>query len=258
MSQISKSVSSVPRFSPLRIRVFDTCRLRYRYQYLDRVPAKLRPQDTAGSLLHRVLCDFFSKVPMAERDEQRLVRMFEDGWEALSPRYRRMKGVEKLRDKSLAQLRMFAQQHDLSARPLLVEPYFQVEVAPQVTLFGRVDRIDEEAAGTLHVIDYKTGSHADEVDAKQLRLYAIMAEKSLGKPVTKTSFWHLDDGDTWMEDFSDEQRRLSHSELLEAVKQMQSITDFPPNVGQHCGHCPYLYACSARDEIQRRRLAEGW
>src|SRR6266516_2083432 len=177
MSQISKSVSSVPRFSPLRIRVFDTCRLRYRYQYLDRVPPKLRPQDTAGSLLHRVLCDFFSKVPMAERDEQRLVRMFEDGWEALSPRYRRMKGVEKLRDKSLAQLRMFAQQHDLSARPLLVEPYFQVEVAPQVTLFGRVDRIDEEAAGTLHVIDYKTGSHADEVDAKQLRLYAIMAEK---------------------------------------------------------------------------------
>ena len=108
------------------------------------------------------------------------------------------------------------------------------------------------------MIDYKTGSHADEVDAKQLRLYAIMAEKSLGKPVTKTSFWHLDDGDTWMEDFSDEQRRLSHSELLEAVKQMQSITDFPPNVGQHCGHCPYLHACSARDEIQRRRLAEGW
>jgi len=108
------------------------------------------------------------------------------------------------------------------------------------------------------VIDYKTGSHPDEVDAKQLRLYAIMTEKSLGKPVTKTSFWHLDDGDTWTEDFSGEQRRLSHSQLLEAVKQMQSITDFPPNVGQHCGHCPYLHACSARDEIQRRRLAEGW
>ncbi len=246
------------RFSPLRIRVFDTCRLRYRYQYFDRIPARLRPQDTAGSLLHRVLCDFFSKVPIEERDEQRLVRMFEDGWEALSPRYRRMKGVDKLRHNSLAQLRMFAQQHDLSARPLLVEPYFQVEVAPQVTLFGRVDRIDEEAPGSLHVIDYKTGSHPDEVDAKQLRLYAIMAEKSLGKPVTKTSFWHLDDGDTWTEDFGDEQRRRSHLELLGAVEQMQSLTDFPPNVGQHCGHCPYLYACSEREEIQRRRLVEGW
>ncbi len=246
------------RFSPLRIRVFDTCRLRYRYQYLDRIPARLRPQDTAGSLLHRVLCDLFSKVPVEERDEQQLVRMFDDGWEALSPRYLRMKGVEKLRDESLAQLRMFAQKHDLSARPLLVEPYFQVEIKPGITLFGRVDRIDEEADRTLHLIDYKTGSHPDEVDAKQLRLYAIMAEQSLGKPVTKTSFWHLDDGDIWTEDFGDAQRRLSHAEFLEAVHSMQVVSEFPPNVGQHCSHCPYLYACSERETIERRRLEECW
>src|SRR5438094_9339706 len=92
MSQISKLISPVSRISPLRIRVFDTCRLRYRYQYLNRIPARLRPQDTVGSLLHRVLCDFFSRVPVEERDGQRLIRMFEDGWEALSPRYRRMRG----------------------------------------------------------------------------------------------------------------------------------------------------------------------
>ena len=258
MSQISKLISTVSRLSPLRIRVFYTCRLRYRYQYLNRIPARLRPQDTVGSLLHRVLCDFFSKVPVEERDGQRLIRMFEDGWEALSPRYRRMRGVDKLREKSIDQLRMLAKQHDLSARPLLVEPYFQVEVEPGVTLFGRVDRIDERVDGSLHLIDYKTGSHPDEVDAKQLRLYAIMAEKSLGKPVATTSFWHLDDGNTWTEDFGYAQRRLSHSELLEAVNQMQSISEFPPNVGQHCGHCPYLYACSEREEIKRRRLAEDW
>ena len=99
MSEISKSVSAVSRLSPLRVRVIDTCRLRYRYQYVDRIPARLRPQDTAGSLVHRVLCDFFSKVLVEERDKQRLVRMFEEGWDALSPRYRRMKGVDKLREK---------------------------------------------------------------------------------------------------------------------------------------------------------------
>ena len=258
MSQISKLISTVSRISPLRIRVFDTCRLRYRYQYLDRIPARLRLQDTAGSLLHRVLCDFFSKVPVEERDGQRLIHMCEDGWEALSPRYRRMKGVDKLLKKSIDQLRVFANQRNLSAQPLLVEPYFQVKIEPGVILFGRVDRIDEEVDGTLHLIDYKTGAHPDEVDAKQLRLYAIMAETSLGKPVTKTSFWHLDDGDTWTEDFGDEQRRRAHSELLEVVDAMQSIGEFAPNVGQHCGHCPHLYACSERETIKRRRLAENW
>jgi CRISPR/Cas system-associated exonuclease Cas4 (RecB family) len=258
MSQISKSVSAPFRISPLRIRVFDTCLLRYRYQYVERVPARLRPQDTAGSLLHRVLCEFFSKVPPEERHKAQLVRMFEEGWEALSPRYRRMRDVSRLRNDSLEQLRMFAERNDLSACPLMVEPYFQVDVAPGIVLFGRVDRIDEEAGGMLHLIDYKTGSHPDEVDAKQLRLYAIMAEESLGKPVRRTSFWRLDDGDAWTENFGDPQRRLAHSELLQAVEQMHSISEFPSSVGPHCGHCPYLYACSERQEIQRRRLAEGW
>jgi len=246
------------RFSPLRFRVFDACRLRYRYQYLDRIPARLRPQDTAGSLVHRVLCDFFSKLAPEERSGERLVRMFEEGWEALSPRYRRMKGVDQLREDSIAQLKRFAAQHDLSAIPLLVEPYFQVEVASGVTLFGRVDRIDEEADGSLHVIDYKTGAHSDEVDVGQLRLYAIMAEESLRRPVSRLSFWHLDDGLVWTAEFSDEDKRRARSEMLDAVERMNAVNEFPAHIGPHCGHCPYLYACTERTEIQRRRETEGW
>ena len=246
------------RFSPLRFRVFDACRLRYRYQYLDRIPARLRPQDTAGSLMHRVLCDFFSKLAAEERSEERLVRMFEEGWEALSPRYRRMRGVDRLCEDSIKQLKAFAAQHDISAAPLLVEPYFQVEVAPGVTLFGRLDRIDEEADGSLHVIDYKTGSHSDEVDVGQLRLYAIMAEESLRRSVTRLSFWHLDDGLVWTAEFSDEDKRRARSEILDAVERMNAVSEFPANIRPHCGHCPYLHACDERTEIQRRREAEGW
>lgn len=146
--------SRMARYSPLRFRVFDTCRLRYRYQYVDRIPARLRPQDTAGSLVHRVLCDFFSKVPVEERTLDRLIGLFEVGWDALSPRYLRMNGVEKLRLSAIEQLRVFAENQDLRAEPFAVEPYFQVEVAPNITLFGRVDRIDEETDGSLHLIDY--------------------------------------------------------------------------------------------------------
>jgi RecB family exonuclease len=246
------------RYSPLRLRVFDACRLRYRYQYIDRMPARLRPQDTAGSLVHRVLCDFFSKLAPEERSEERLIRMFEEGWEALPPRYRRMKGVDSLRADSIEQLKTFATQHDISAVPLMVEPYFQVEVAPGVTLFGRVDRIDEEPDGALHIIDYKTGSHPDEVDVGQLRLYAIMAEESLRRFVSDISFWYLDDALVWTAELSDEDKRRTRSDLLAAVERVNTVSEFPANIGPHCGHCPYLYACAERTEIQRRREAEGW
>ena len=246
------------RYSPLRFRVFDACRLRYRYQYVDRIPARLRPQDTAGSLVHRVLCDFFSKVAPEERSEERLVRMFEEGWEALSPRYRRMEGVDRFRTDSVEQLKTFATHYDISAAPLMVEPYFQVEVAAGVTLFGRVDRIDEESDGSLHVIDYKTGSHPDEVDVGQLRLYAIMAEESLRRSVSRISFWYLDDGLIWTAGLIDEDKRRTRSDLLTAVERVNTVSEFPANIGQHCGHCPYLHACAERTEIQRRREAEGW
>ncbi len=46
---------AVFRLSPLRVRVFNTCHLRYRYQYVDKLQARLRPADTAGSLVHNVL-----------------------------------------------------------------------------------------------------------------------------------------------------------------------------------------------------------
>ncbi len=246
------------RFSPLRVRVFTGCRLRYRYQYVERIPARLRIQDTAGSLVHRVLCDFFSRVAPEERTPQRLLGLFEEGWNALSPRYRRMEGVMELRAKSRLQLERFAQQHDLSARPFLVEPHFQVEIAPGVTLFGRLDRIDEEPDGSVHVIDYKTGAQPGEVDAGQLRLYAIMAEEKLERRVSRISFWHLDDGLVWTTELSDEDKREARAELLTAVEEMQNLTDFPATISPHCAHCPYLYACEQRAEIQRRRELEGW
>ena len=248
----------MPRFSPLRFRVFDTCRLRYRYQYVDRVPARLRPGDTAGSLVHRVLCDFFSKVQQEERTAERLVQMLSDGWDALSPRYRRMPGVDVLRESALSQLGAFARQHDLQAAPFMVEAYFQVEVAPGVTLFGRMDRIDEAPDGSLHVIDYKTGSQPDEIDAKQLVLYAIMVEDKLQRPVSKASFWYLDDGRVWTTELTEAGKRRALQEMLNSIHEMQRVSEYPANIGRHCAHCPYLYACEQREEIARRREAEGW
>jgi putative RecB family exonuclease len=234
-----QGVAAVFRLSPLRVRVFNTCRLRYRYQYVDKLQARLRPSDTAGSLVHNVLCDFFSKVPPEERGEERLIEMFEGRWAALSPRYLRMAEVPELHDRNLDGLRRFAQREDLRAQPFGVETYVQVAIAPDVTLFGRMDRIDEEPDGTLHIVDYKTGAQPGDVDPSQLHLYAIMVEKKIERTVSRASFWYLDGA-------------------LTAVNEMQREEQFEPTVAPHCAGCPYLYACAMREEIAQRRQAEGW
>jgi putative RecB family exonuclease len=253
-----QDVAAVFRLSPLRVRVFNTCRLRYRYQYVDKLQARLRPSDTAGSLVHTVLCDFFSKVPPGERSEERLVEMFEGRWAALSPRYLRMAEVPELHDRNLDALRRFAQREDLSAQPFRVEAYVQVAIAPDVTLFGRMDRVDEEPDGSLHIVDYKTGAYPGDVDASQLHLYAIMVERKLERTVSRASFWYLDDGSVWTTELTPRDKEEASAGALAAVSEMQREDRFEPTVAPHCAACPYLYACAVREEIAQRRQAEGW
>ncbi len=250
------------RISPLKVRVFGTCRLRYRYQYVDkeksRVKPRLRPADTAGSLVHRVLFDFFSKVPEHERSRDKLIDLFQMGWDALSEGYHRVPGVEVHHENSLRQLSNFVRTWGLEARPFMVEPYFQHEIAPGLLLFGRVDRIDEEPDGTLHLIDYKGGTDADEIDTSQLNLYALLVEAKLERTVSKASFWYLDDGQTWTMEFSEEDKRRARQDLLVTASEMNAVSEFPPTIAPHCGFCPYLKVCDFRKQIAEVRAREGW
>lgn len=73
--------------------------------------------------------------------------------------------------------------------PFLHFPKFKL--VDNIILFGNMDFVGECEDGTLHVVDFKTGSK-DEESGLQLNIYAILAEANLQKPVSKASFWYLD------------------------------------------------------------------
>jgi CRISPR/Cas system-associated exonuclease Cas4 (RecB family) len=208
--------------------------------------------------VHRVLCDFYTKTSQIERTEERLIRIFDESWAALSRGFLRMEGVDALREASIRQLQNYIARFDYSREPYMVEPYFQVDFEPGITLFGRLDRLDEEPDGTLEIIDYKAGSMPGDVDPGQLVFYAIMVEEKLNRPVSKASFWYLDDGSVWTMKFSDDDRRKGRGRLLATVHQMLEARSFPPTIGERCGSCPFLHACEFGAEIEARRRVEGW
>lgn len=248
------------KISYLRVRVFRACRLRYSYQYgvgRSRLKPRLRPGDTAGSLVHRVLFEFF-QLPPTERSAETLTTMFNDAWDALSPRYLRMPEAPDLRKAAEHQISNFASAFDLGAAPFALEPYLEIELEPGITLFGRPDRIDEEPGGSLHLIDYKTGEQPSEIEPGQLVFYAIMTEAGLGRTVSKASFWFLDDGTTWTMALPRSQIDEERSRLVATIHEMQEATEFPATIAPHCGYCPYLYACEFRSDIAARRAQEGW
>ena len=246
------------KLSPLRLRVFRRCKLRYKYQYVDRLPARPSPQDVVGALIHATLQDFFAHVPAHDRDVERLLTLLDEKWQALVFRLGSPAEREAWRERAEDQMRRFSHQHDLSLQPLALEAYYEVPVSDQVTLIGRIDRVDEESDGGLHLIDYKTGARPPEVDVEQLRFYAIMLERKLSRPLHRASYFYLEEGDVWTIRPTREELEDSLSQALAAVESMAAEQDFPPTVGRHCAGCPYLRVCSERDKIAQLRQEEGW
>ena len=244
------------KVSPERLRTFRRCRLRYRYQYVDRLPGRASPQDILGAVIHAALHDFFRYVPPSERDEERLITVLDEKWQALA--HRPAAAGESLRERAEAQLRLFAHEEDLSVQPLALEAHFQAPLSEGVALVGRVDRVDEEPDGSLHLIDYKTGPRPEEPDVEQLYLYAIMVGHKLSRPLRRASYYYLELGDVLS--ISPDRQELDEvaRRALAAAQEMTAETEYPATVGRHCAGCPYLYLCAERDRIAQLRQEEGW
>lgn len=69
--------------------------------------------------------------------------------------------------------------------------FFRYRIDESIVLNGRLDFLGVLPDGSLHVLDFKTGSK-DEEDSTQLHTYAIMAESYFQKPVGKISYWYLE------------------------------------------------------------------
>lgn len=246
------------KLSPLRLRTFRRCKLRYRYQYVERRRGRPSPGDVLGALIHAILHDFFAYVPPHDRDVERLICLLDEKWQNLTFRMGSPAEREAWRERAEELLRRFSHQHDLEAQPLALEAYYEAPIADGVALVGRVDRVDEEPDGSLHIIDYKTGARPPEVDAQQLRLYAIILERRLSRPLRRASYFYLDDGEVFSMRLSQEELE---GELDEAVKTARAIAEekeYPATIGQHCAGCHYLSVCVHRDEIAQLRQEEGW
>ncbi len=100
---------------------------------------------------------------------------------------------------------------------------------PDVILTGNMDFVGELPDGSLHVVDFKTGSK-DEEGPLQLYIYAILAENYYGKPVKKASFWYLDREDAPKEAVLDS-IELNLKWLIEKGKQVKDAWE------ENCWDC---------------------
>jgi RecB family exonuclease len=173
------------RLSFSRIDTYRTCPRRFRFRYVDRLPTLPSPHLSFGTSIHAALEAFHDrKLPDPPSEEELLGFLF-DAWDT--------RGFEDLpRDEQVAHYRhaqqvlrrYHARQRDADRTTAATEAWFEVPFAYEAVVVGSIDRVDVDADGDLHVVDYKTNRRArprSEVAASlQLALYALACRQLFG------------------------------------------------------------------------------
>jgi putative RecB family exonuclease len=239
--------------SPSSVIVFRQCRQRYKFSYIDKlgdVFGRPRPYFTMANHVHSTLKDFMSLKP-ALRSPAVMESLLQQNWQRNRTGFRDEKEEQVWMERALSQLRRFIASYDMTAKPVMVEKYLEVEVTAGLVLSGRIDRVDRESDGGLHIIDYKTGNIPDQIDWTQLELAALMvADKFPKARVNKISYLYLKEQATETASLSSERLGEIRWSLLSLADKVRREKKFLPSPGWWCGNCDFISICPARAEAE--------
>lgn len=236
--------------SPTRLDAWLDCRRRYRFQYVDRLPADGGwAHRSMGTAIHAALRDWFDigSVRRSPQDAAGLVRMH---W---SSRGFRDAGHSALWLDAAAAMAQRYLHGRATPNPHSRERTLGA-LGTHVSITGRIDRLDECPPGDeLVVVDYKTGRRAptddDARSSRTLALYALMVQRSLGRPAFEVQLHHIPTGAVATHRHSAEslQRQFDRADSIgrdiAEAEACGSAAAFPPSVGPLCGWCDFHDRC---------------
>lgn len=248
------------RLSPTAVSTFRQCRQLYKFLYIDKLGDQYfrpRPYFTMGNHIHATLKDLLQLWPPERRTVPAMEKLLGRNWRRYSTGFKSKKDERRWAEKALAQLRAFMVNHDLSVKPLMLEEPVEAEITPGLILRGRVDRVDKEADGSLHIIDYKTGNLPPEMDWTQLELHALALSRRSPSPVRRLSYLYL--GQSVQQSIDVSAGRLDEVcwELLGLARKVRRERRYRPNPGPRCRGCDFRSICPRGADVEPGNATEG-
>lgn len=236
--------------SPLsfsKISTFQTCPLRYKFQYIYKLAEPLSHQLSFGQSVHSTLNAFYQELKSGTSPSfDRLKELFEKYWIPLG--YTSNSHLLSRKENGFKMLEnFFAENSQKWIIPEFLERPFTLKLPPNLSIIGRIDRIDRLPDGTLEVIDYKTGKIKDqkEIDKDlQLSIYALACRQVLKLPVSKLSLYFLEDGQKISTMRTAEQLIETEKELTILAETISTSTFEPIPSPYICQNCDYRLLCN--------------
>jgi RecB family exonuclease len=235
--------------SPNKLKIWLECPRKYWHYYIYE-PTKYkeppRPYYTLGEAVHDTLNSFFSLAPQI-RTKERLFDQFELHWTSVKNQeggFADAKEEQTYKKRATDMLENFYKSEDTEKVPYRLSPTRTkyIPLTKKIMLGGKIDRVDLEADGSLHIIDYKTGKE-DRDDPHQLPIYDLLVRYWLKKEVSKLSYLHLESGN-WSTKLSSSKERAATRQFVvetaEKIPKGESKNFFRCYLGSDCYHCDHL------------------
>lgn len=205
-----------------------------------------------GAHVHEALRRLYAQVSPARRSPRIAEQLLRKVWGRQRVGFASREEEGEFGRRALAMIRRFCALTDLKTQPLVIERAAHLTMGAGgagIVLVGRIDRVDECADGSLHVIDYKTSRRpaAPEVRSEralQVGIYACLAEAALGRAVARGEILYLADGLREEVAVNPEAHRATLEEVRRRVEEILAEREFAPRPGSWCGHCDYLALCA--------------
>jgi DNA helicase-2/ATP-dependent DNA helicase PcrA len=241
----------VPYLSYSQLATFTTCPLQYKYRYILRIPVPPSAALTFGSTIHRTVKAFYERVKKGDHPtKQDLLSLLEEEWSSVGFGDKVYEEKMKRQGKLLIS-GFFEKGFDSTRIPKDLEQSFKIKITPQVTLVGKIDRVDEFPDGSIEIIDYKTG-HAPKVrdvtKDPQLTVYALAATDPglYDKPPDRVTLsFYFFEGQEKISAKRSKEQLVKARESIAAKAAEIAGSDFSPTPGKHCDFCEFRLICEA-------------
>lgn len=245
--------------SPSRIGTFRNCPLQFRFQVIDKLPAKESPVRRRGTLVHSVLENLFD-LPAKERRfesaDQKIYEIWEDTIDENPKLYAELfKGDKSEENQFLESCRELLANYFLMENPDRLNPahrekYLRVTNKDHLNLHGYIDRVDISPTGLVRIVDYKTGkAPAERYIAPyqfQIRFYALIWYLTQGDLPARLQLLFLKDRQVYTYTPTIADIDATNAEILAVWEQISSQArsgDFPPRRSPLCNWCDYRAHC---------------
>lgn len=248
------------KLSVSKTSTYDSCKAKFKYVYVHRLPRKEFSYHTFGKFLHRVLELFhlhYIKGTQLELSESKesyskvLSRIYKEVLNEaeflnkLDPESK--KEAHEILDKYLRKLIMERNQ-GVTHEILSVEKNFNVEINDQVRLIGMIDRVQLDNDGIMHVVDYKTTKNKKYLqgdDPLQLLTYAyvLLQEDPSIKKVRGSYMLLRHDFEAITKEFHLDEILSIKDRYANYGESMLNEKEYPANPTGLCRFCEYVNLC---------------